>query len=351
MQLPDNSIIPSYLSLVSTLRVEDDGQFTNLALRYGEVDEIIYPNDKRSLSQKVVEYNVKVQHYDHNNGTSITKMYPHCVVATLFGGKADKFRYTLRAAKSGKKKPDETGLGQGSKVILLCLNGEQNQPIILSGIWDQTDDSEEKAKAKDLGHHLYWRFNGISAFINDDGELVVTYNGKQDVDGTLNSDVKEEQVGTRIQLLKNGNVGIRTKDDKQYIVINHEDGEIQQLADKEWHLNVSNGKTIIKSKGVELGDATDKMVLGTTYRKAEDAMLDDIQSACTGLLQKIATCGAALQAGALALTTSAAAASPSFDLAAKTFLQTIQDVQKISKAIITFKGKANTYLSDINLLD
>jgi hypothetical protein len=93
------------------------------------------------------------------------------------------------------KQKGANGLGKGSKVLLLCLNGENNNAVILGGLRDQADVSGFGDKeAKDLGHYFHFNFNGVSADIDKDGQFTLVYNGKTEVDGTTKVD--SSKVGT-----------------------------------------------------------------------------------------------------------------------------------------------------------
>ena len=64
--LEDGTVIPSFMGVMSTPRSEGKNAFDNSYLRYGEVVDIIYPDEQRSLGKKVIEYVVKVRHLDHD---------------------------------------------------------------------------------------------------------------------------------------------------------------------------------------------------------------------------------------------------------------------------------------------
>jgi hypothetical protein len=238
-------IVPSHLSVSSTERYHDGGVFDNTRLRFGEVQEVVYPNDPKSLSKKFVEYSVFVQHRS-NNGTALGKMYNHVTLANTFGGLADQCHWTLRAdATPSTKQKGANGLGKGSKVVMLCLNGENNNAVILGGLRDQADVSGFGGKeAKDLGHYFHFNFNGVSADIDKDGQFTLVYGGKTEVDGTTKVD--SSKVGTQFQLDKDGNAKLGDKDGKNLFMIDH-----------------ANSKVVIKrDSAFELGEASDFMLLG-----------------------------------------------------------------------------------------
>jgi hypothetical protein len=197
--LSDGTVLPSYLSVHSGAYA--DGQFDNIALRVGEVKEILYPDNPRSLSKKFTEYVVSVQMKD-GAGVGVPIVYPNCIVAQQFGGVADYFTYTLRA-DDGSTQGDTTkaGLGNGSLVLLLCLNGETSRPFIIGGFPVNDDDSDAA-----LEHNLHFRFNGINVEVNKDGELSVSFQGATDAAGELAEGVDSEASGSELFLCQ-GRIG------------------------------------------------------------------------------------------------------------------------------------------------
>src|SRR5688572_10116517 len=157
--MQDNGdVVPHFLRTYSTEKSTDGGVFDDIKLLLGEVKDIIYPDDKRSRSKKNIEYLVYAQKI--SNGMVVTQEY-RCVISNMFGGLADQAIYTLRVDESDNKTKEVAG--NGSKVLFFCINGQQQRGVIIGGVRDPAD---EKKPAKDLGHHLYWAFNGITALIN-----------------------------------------------------------------------------------------------------------------------------------------------------------------------------------------
>lgn len=330
------TVIPSHLSIETTAHFSDGDVFNNVRLRYGEVQEIVYPTDPKSLSKKFVEYSVFVQHRSANN-TATGKMYNHCVLANAFGGLADQCHWMLRPdAKPSAKQKGANGLGKGSKVLLLCLNGEHNNAVILGGLRDQADVSGFGGKeAKDLGHYFHFNFNGVSADVDDDGQFVLKYNGKTEVDGTTKVD--GSKVGTYLQLDKDGNAKLADKDDKNLVMIDH-----------------ANSKVVIKrDNAFELGDATDLMLLGQSFRKEQQKMNNQLLSLINTLKGLLTAAGAAITTAsgvpmAPAVPLSALApAGISLTQAAQVAGQMAQTIQNFEQAA----GQKNSFLSKKNKSD
>lgn len=306
MIMSDGTVIPSYLGVESRGSTAGSQDILNdYVFRMGEVKKIIYPNDPLSYGNKTVEYEVEVQ-YKSPNGTYVTSTYRGVTISTMFGGIADRFHATLRADSnpSGNNQP----VGKGSKVLLLCLSGDQKKAIILGGIEDPLSTRTEQAST---GHNLFFEFNGITFTINKDGEAQMQFMGATQADGTLDPNAQQSDSGANILFNKNGDIQI--SDTNNYIIIDHRNKKIRMLADQEWDVNVNGklqftvnkdigivsqsgqveidakGNVKIKSAGVLVGAATDYWMLGTTFRTDLSTMnttyISSLQSLAEAALQ------------------------------------------------------------------
>ncbi len=259
-------VLPSWMQSRSLVTHEDASNqgFNNFLFRQGEVKRVIYPEDAASLSKRLIEYDVLVQHRENN--TAVSKMYHHCKLANDLAGLADKSFRTLRvdpqkgASMSSK---NEFNDGVGSKVTLLCLNGSDANALIIGGVRD-TQDTDVGAKA--LGHHLHDVFNGASLDIRDDGSILITMGGKTQANGQAHANRDTDGAGSQIELKANGNIEARTPNAKQSVVIDHKAGTIKVTADKEL--------TLISDK-IMLGDqAGEHAVLGDTLLSLKKELVD-----------------------------------------------------------------------------
>lgn len=282
----DLSVIPSYLGQRGMGVRQSSMTFGAFALMQGEVKEIIYPNSKKSLSQKYIEYRVDVQMRDGAGPAAITS-FPHCLIMNHFGGVADKFHYTLRP--DAKEANGQEVLATGSKVLLLCLNGETARAYIFGGIRE-----DEEGDTQVDGHHLLWEFNGTRFLVNKDGELKLEVKGPTNVAGELADDADEAAFPTTIEISKNGNLKIYTKDENQSVLIDHENKKIEVKADSALNVEVTGGNMDIQSEGVLVGGATDNWPLFTTYRTAENTLHTTLATQLTAIGTAITTAQAAL---------------------------------------------------------
>lgn len=383
--LPDNTVVPSGQNAYGRGSPQDIGFFSNVALRMGEVKDIVYPDDPKSITKTLVEYSVEVQQRDGRRAGT-TRVYTGCLTMNLFGGVADTFRYTLR--KDDQSNTGKDGIGVGSKVLLLCVNGQTTRAMIVGGLRDLKVDDQQK-DLKDDGHNLFFEFNGFSVRINKDGEAKIAFRGATKIDGTLDTDAgaDDKKGPTTVEFLKNGNLKVYTKDDKQHVLIDHENKKADFLFDEEWKVKVNKkvtedygdswtctaGSTItieskkdvlfkaadgtwtmqasgnakILSSALLVGDATDKMIKGTTYRNAQQTMNNDIASEFQTLVQQFAQIAIAVN-GPLKIPIYGGAAASA--VMGPAVVQCITALGKIMAAYKSFEGQSQGFLSK-NKLD
>lgn len=346
-RMPNGDVLPSHVDVGYTPHYDGGDSFNNFALRFGEVQEIIWPDDTRSRSKKFVEYRVYVQ--ERSNATGNGRMYEGVILMNSLAGLADRSFFTLRGEDSASQTKNNR-LGLGSKVLMLCINGETNNAVIIGGLRDETDVSEEKTKAKDLKHHLYWVFNGISVYIDDDGEFLLTYGGKTKADGT--TDVDKKMRGTRMAFLKDGSWNINTRDpndpdnnQEQFIFLDHKNHKTIHQAKDEWQCQVHGKAKFVADDGVHLNDATDLMLLGESHRKAQKQMHNLLKSMLQSLQSLVQTAGAQLLAASTANAVplvGGAMAAPSFAAAAAALTAAAPLIGQMGQAINTFEQTASS---------
>ncbi len=328
-RIPGGDVVPSFLGVEQTPRFYDGNNFDNYRLRIGEVQEVVYPDNKISKTKRFVEYRVLVQ--QRGNRTGVGKMYESCHLLNPLAGLADRAFFTLRADKSQNR--DKSGLGKGSKVLIACVNGETNNAYIIGGTRDQTDTDE---KLKDLGHVAYFNFNGMSFFVDADGQLVITYNGKTDIDGKTNSNVDAKATGSTIKFGKDGALLMADADAKNGIFVDHANGKVK----------------IPREKGFEIGGATDKMLLGSSYRKAQKQLHTNIQVQFNKLQALLVAAGAAMTS-ASAVPAAFGVAPTGFAPAGVALTQAAGVAAQVAQLIQQFEqtaGQTTDFLSDLDKL-
>lgn len=381
--LDDGSVLPSVLGLVDFGGYSDLGNQNNLALRQGEVIDIIFPDDKRSVTKTYVEYRVSVQQKDGGE-TGATVEYPNCLVLNLFGGVADRLKFTLRADPAARS---QVAGGLGSKVLILCVDGQGGRAYIIGGVPDGT-----ATDSKDDGHNLLWEFNGIRAAISNKGEFRLEFKGATQADGKLAPGVDAANSGSTFIMHTNGDIefvhaeqSFRIDHANKKIITGAHSGHEMVVtngpgsfrASDEMYLEGKKGSSVntdgthtIRAANVKVGSdlAVDALVKGTTYRAAEAAMHTAIFAAFATMTTAIGAMASALLTAGASIGVAAAAhvvpvagpivgAAPLGVAAAAIgscfgFCMTIAAAMSaIATAITTFESGAISYLSPKNTTD
>jgi len=382
----DGSVHPSHQNPKS-IRGKTSGAnqsvFQNYALRMGYVvgahspdgkgqDGQDDPDGKKQSDRKFYVYDVICQQVDAY-GAEVEVLYRRCRQMESLGNSADRSSYTLRAASEFTGHISQKVLDTATKVVLLCGNGRSSSPVILGCL----QHGGGVAQKEEDGHNFAFEFNGVQQTINKDGELQIRYRGATKIDGTLDDNANADAEGSTLIFNKDGDIKVYTKDEKQFIHLNHKDKKLEILADEEWNVKVNKklifeagddisitGKKAcsieitdnitMKSSGVLVGDATDAWLLADTYRKAEAQMLKKISTALQTIMGLITTAGASLTAAAAAnappIVGGAIAATP-FAAAATALTQAGPKFMEASAAIEAFEAQASTYLSKKNKND
>lgn len=219
-----------------------------LPLRFGRVIRAYKPGETEPRNTNFTEYDVLVE--EGSEDRAVTRfVLPRCLAMSAFGGVADFSRWTPRVAENFA---DTKDFGLGSRVLVLCINGSAYKGIIIGGVQNAGNSAATKVGAvekdsKDLGHHATLQFNGIRFEVNNDGELNITFKGATNPDNSLTESADPEASGTTLQITKDGNFKVFTKDDKQHILIDHANKVIDVLADTDWKV-LSNGTFNLESK-------------------------------------------------------------------------------------------------------
>ena len=223
--------------------------WSNEMFRSGEVIRKVDPTSQDSRSKLFYEYDVLVSHYENEAFT--TKIYRNCFLINSLAGLADKSHFTLRASDSN----DPAIPGNGSKVLVLCLDGNETQTFIVGGIQAEADPDDV-----DKGHHFYWEFNGVVLEVNDDGSWSITNNGKTNIKGEADKDRDTDGSGTKVSVEANGNFTIQTPKG-QVIKLDNTDGSITISSDQQ--VTIKTNQATIDAKQISLGgQATSPYVKG-----------------------------------------------------------------------------------------
>lgn len=237
----------------------DGDVFKNTKLRMGEVKQIIKPTDPESLSKKYYEYSVLAVHIE--NGVLARRMYRNCVLINSLAGGGDHSSFALREST----KPNDQSQTDGSRVLLLCIEGSNNRAIIIGGLRDERANND----INNTGHYFDWEFNGVNFKVNDDGSWEVINKGKTDNLGKKHPKANNDGVGTTIKTEANGNIQIKTAKGSE-IVIDNTGNKINIKADSE---------VTIDSDKVKIGSgASQSVVLGNELVTILQELIQNIMS-------------------------------------------------------------------------
>jgi hypothetical protein len=299
--LRDGTVIPSFLSIAPAGRRGNPGNQTNMSLRWGEVVAISYPTDSDNINKQVNEYTVKVQHKDRNKSMS-TVTYNNVQLMNMFGGFADVLKYTLRVAPASPA-PAAGNLGTGAKVLLLCANGNKHEAVIIGGLRDLANDGNQDKQGD--GHNLAFTFNGINIVIDQNGQLIATFNGATNIDGTLTDDADPDAQGSTFSMLQDGSLALMSPDMNTSVVIDASNAQLNLTGSEEVDVN-STGNIVLQSAGVLTGGATDATLLGSTYRMNEQIMNTEIETLADTISGLFDTAGGTLTTAGPLITTAGA---------------------------------------------
>lgn len=265
-----SDVIPSFYSqrVVGSQGFYSGGLMSNIKLRQGQVVKVVNPKDEESISKKFYEYVVVVSHYE--SGALGHKKY-QCLLMNPLAGGGDQAWWTLRGStvpiggdESGKTNPYPAGV-DGSRVLILCVEGSNNQAVIIGGLRDERSGGDDEK----LGHHYEFEFNGVNFQVKDDGSFVLEQKGKTDNLGKAEKN-RNEKAGTSIEVKPEGTLEIATKDNKQSITIDNTNDTIT--------INAKD-KITINGERINLGEgAKDPAVLGKELVAIMKEMLIGIQS-------------------------------------------------------------------------
>lgn len=194
-KMPDGSVISSYFGL----KKQDTGQdVKNLGTRtlIGQISKIHFVDDQTNISKKFVEYDVVIR--DEKGGQSTFSNVRH---ETSLGG-ANDFSETIlehnEVAFSGKLDSSNIYANKnGTLVYVSFRDGSLDKPYIEGTV---PHPKREGARRAD-GIRKLGEYRGVSWNINSLGELIITYNGNRNPNGTL---VRADTGPTQIKIDKNG---------------------------------------------------------------------------------------------------------------------------------------------------
>ncbi len=374
-QLPDGTITPSYLDFGDTEPTGFSQSMSDTALRVGRIVAAHEVDSTPSKGKKILEYDVIVRHANGTSGyTDIT--YSRVKMSNVFGGTTDFFRWTPRIENFDYS----SQIGKGSRVLLLCVNGNQRLAYIIGGI----PNPEDKTPVLPFsGHHLEFQFNGIYANVDKNGTFTLIHRGATDVDNKVvtnnyaeNGSIRFDDVGD-ITLgygwsIPEDNTGIKEieggETDFPYIkLIKERNGKPSDQNSKAIEFfaptsitSIVNKKFIIKTKeGVKVnpsGSEQQAWLRGTAFRSSHKSLHDKLMSALGTLSEKISDAGQAITQAASSLQSTIVlppagivtikAAALTLNQAGSALSSAKSAISDMKEAFSSFEGQDSSYLSN-----
>lgn len=332
--------------------------YSDFSLRVGTVIAKYSSVDSPNFSKKYAEYDVRVD-YGDLNGSISPIIYYRLKVQSIFGGEADFSDWTLRVSDKNKKI-------EGSRVLLLCNNGNQRDAYIIGGLKNLPDDKKEETLEDN--HHYTWEFNGIKQNVNNDGEFLLLRRGQTKDDGTVEDDTNSY---ASLSLTKDGKITVGYSDsaDYPYFVLDRENKQATLSTKDKIFLKTENTLEITTSSGVKINPNNpdpQAFVRGTYYRQQESSLNNKMKEKLLDLTTTLATLYASLNVTGASLTAAGASlavpivggpiAAPSVTAAGSSLLAAnaqILRAQSILLEMITavqsFEALGSKYLSDYHI--
>jgi hypothetical protein len=203
--LPSGSFLPSgLLEMEGVNDIAFNSTFNNFSLKAGIVTRTHEMEDDSNISKEIPEYDVVVIE-QRSNDAQVPITYKNCIPQDMFGGLADFMEFKLRSQEKVDKAKNKgrgkiPSLQDGSIVLILCINGFNENAVIVGGM---KQPKRRSKLTKDKGHALVSEFNGMGLEVDKDGALTISFKGATSHDGKA----KDSKVGgSFIKIKKDGSV-------------------------------------------------------------------------------------------------------------------------------------------------
>jgi hypothetical protein len=292
-------ITPSYLQ-------NDSDSYSNTvnnnhSLKIGQVIDVIFPEGGGVLENGQPDpkqpplppfplYTVLVS--EKVGDTLVSIPFSNCILRDMFGSVPDFLEYSLRKSNysinssstsnrinvpgvtgslkslGANNSPSGNGL-LGANVVIECINGSTFNAIILGAVrtYNQCGYGQTYTPVNaHTGNYLNFAFNGITAQINDDGELNLQRIGPTDDNGSildknfLGVEYPKNNTGTLININKAGDLNISTGTNDTDKDGNNNNFTPNILLEKTGKITISSGQG---DASQEQGSPTNSVVIDT----------------------------------------------------------------------------------------
>lgn len=293
----DGAVVPSFLEVETSIHIVPGyyDSVNDTCLRVGRILAAYNPSDSNNKNKKFIEYDVEVAHANKDGGfTNI--IYPKVLMANAFGGVADYVRWMPRIDDFANFKA-----GLGSKVLLLCINGNSRTAYIMGGIPNPDSPNVDTKYTKDF----VFEYNGVNINVNKDGDLVIRHKGATNNGGQV---IDKKNGGGRFVLDQDGYIKLDYDDSKlPYLFLDKANKLVKISADTKIRSETAGTFEVQAKKGFIINSGGQAFVNGTAFRNEQEILhqnvsfeLDECSRAAFNAAAQITLAGAQLAAPPLA---------------------------------------------------
>lgn len=213
-----------------------------------------------------------------------TELIRRCrALQPLYGGTFNNFLEVLPPDNGDQSEDLSIGVANkpGTHVLVAFISGHRNQAVILGGLPHPNEIAVNSRPTSDLSPHLEGEFQGFNWMIDQNGAMLLTFNGPRDetgalVDESIGPTEVEIDLAGNIRIENNENMVVRIDREQKTIEVNNGDDctflmeqtgnkvtvacdEINLLTTGDCNIT-TEGKTVIKATD-ECQVSSDSMIL------------------------------------------------------------------------------------------
>lgn len=287
---PFGDVTSSALQGLSEYADASAGFYQDSYLVEGQIEKVYAKddsqNDENNRPGSVTLYDVLTRTPDGS-----TTVLRRCrMLQPMFGGGINNFMEVLPSNPGPKAKlPINSALKPGSKVLVGLISGQRSSPVIVGALPHENPIATLARPVKADGVQLQGEFQGLNWEINNDGELIIKFQGpKNDLGALINSN----QLPTEIKINKTGDFSVKTHttkdDDTQSVEMDSTNKKMTIKVGTKitWEMDSETGKVTLVCDDVQI-DTTKDTQINTEGKTEINAKKDVIVNSATGIkLQK-----------------------------------------------------------------
>jgi hypothetical protein len=280
--LPNGTVLPHGLLSAQSHESNIAGfnrSYKNTGLKAGFIVRSYVANDPSNVTKLCTEYDVQtIEQFENKGSTSI--LYRNCLSCQGFGSIADFLEFTLRSQTFQSPNAPTFNGQDGAIVLIQCLDNIGSKAIVVGNLIHPDRPTNITSTAPQLSGE----YNGVNVEIANDGSCSLTFKGATDSNGNPttsngNTTFQIKPDGSfqfnhstvNIQADKSGVLTINANSDANITV----GGNVNATVSGDSNITTT-GKTIIKSKEIDLNIASPTPELGVTSSAGHMQVIDFI---------------------------------------------------------------------------